>query len=120
VKHVPRLPWVGYAPPIARLSICRRPGPVRAVSVMNGERAVARDVCGEELEVRDGFCKLSVTPRNSARVSSVVIQGARVFGAKLHASACARARFHPKWADRNQIRSNTVTSFSFSFSSRAK
>jgi hypothetical protein len=96
VKHVPRSPWVGYAPPIARLSIRRRPGPVRAASVMNGEHAVARDVCGEELEVRAGFCKLSVTPWNSARVSSVVIQDAWVFGAKLHASACARARFHPK------------------------
>jgi hypothetical protein len=60
---------------------------------------VARDVCGEELEVRGGFCKLSVTPRNSARVSSVVIQSARVFGAKLHASACARAWIHP-WLGR--------------------
>jgi hypothetical protein len=46
-----------------------------------------RDSGCEELEVWGGFCKLLETPRNSARVSSVVIQGARVFGAKMHASA---------------------------------
>jgi hypothetical protein len=83
---------------------------------MNGERAVARDVCGEELEVRGGFCKLSVTPRNSARVSSVVIQGARVFGAKLHVSAGARAWIHP-WLGRcSRIEPKTVQTFLFPFS----
>jgi hypothetical protein len=39
----PRSPWVGYAPAVARLSICRRPGPVRAASVMNGKRALVGD-----------------------------------------------------------------------------
>jgi hypothetical protein len=77
---------------------------------------VARDVCGEELEVRGGFCKLSVTPQNSARVSSVVIQGTRVFDAKLHASTCARAWIH-LWLGRcGRIEPKTVQSFLFSFS----
>jgi hypothetical protein len=48
VKLVPRSPWVGYSPPVARLSIRRRPGPVRAASVMNGERAAVRELFGEE------------------------------------------------------------------------
>jgi hypothetical protein len=51
VKHVPRLPWVGYASPVARLSIHRWPGPVRASPGVNGERAMARGVFGEEIEV---------------------------------------------------------------------
>jgi hypothetical protein len=32
---------------------------------MNGERVVARDVCGEEIEVRGYLCKVSVTVLNS-------------------------------------------------------
>jgi hypothetical protein len=32
---------------------------------MNGERAVARGVCGEEIEVRGYFCKVSVIVLNS-------------------------------------------------------
>jgi hypothetical protein len=50
VKLVPRSPWVGNAPPVARLSIRRRPEPVRAASVMNGERTMVRDLVGEETE----------------------------------------------------------------------
>jgi hypothetical protein len=48
VKLVPRSPWVGYAPLVARLSIRRRPGPVRAALVMNGECAAVRELFGEE------------------------------------------------------------------------
>jgi hypothetical protein len=55
-KLVPRSPWVGYAPPVARLGIRRRPGPVRASSVMNGERVVVRDLFGEETQVEGPRC----------------------------------------------------------------
>jgi hypothetical protein len=60
VKLVPRSPWVGYAPPVARLSIRRWPGPVRAASVMNGERVVVRDLVGEEIEFWGSLCMMSV------------------------------------------------------------
>jgi hypothetical protein len=32
---------------------------------VNGERAVARDVCGEEIEVQGYFCKVLATVLNS-------------------------------------------------------
>jgi hypothetical protein len=56
---------VSYASPFVSRSSHRRRWPVRAASGMNGERVVARDVCGEEIEVRGYFCKVSVTVLNS-------------------------------------------------------
>jgi hypothetical protein len=53
VKLVPRSPGVDYAPPVARLGIFRRPGPIRAASVMNGERVMVRDLFGEETQVEE-------------------------------------------------------------------
>jgi hypothetical protein len=62
---VPRSSLVDYASPIASRSSHHRPWPVRAVSGVNGERAVARDVCGEEIEVQGYFCKVLATVLNS-------------------------------------------------------
>jgi hypothetical protein len=59
VKLVPRSPWVGYAPPVARLSIHRWPWPVQAASGMIGERAADRELVGEEKKVQGPLCKLS-------------------------------------------------------------
>jgi hypothetical protein len=59
VKLVPRSPWVGYAPPAARLSIRRRPWLVQAASGMIGERTTDRELAGEEKKVQGPLCKLS-------------------------------------------------------------
>jgi hypothetical protein len=45
---VPRSSLVGYASPIASRSSHRRPWPVQATSETNGERAVIRELFGEE------------------------------------------------------------------------
>jgi hypothetical protein len=56
VKLVPESSWVGSASLVARLGSHRRSWPVRAASVMDGERAVARGVFGEETEVGGPLC----------------------------------------------------------------
>jgi hypothetical protein len=56
LMSVPRSPLVGYASPVARLGSRRRPWPVHAASVIDGGRAVARDLFGEETKVRGPLC----------------------------------------------------------------
>jgi hypothetical protein len=56
VKLVPRSLGIGNAHPVARLNSHRRSWPVEAASVMNGERAVVRDLFEEEAKVRGPLC----------------------------------------------------------------
>jgi hypothetical protein len=79
VKLVPRSPRVGYAPPVARLSIRHRPGPVRAASVMNGERAVVGDLFGEETKFQGPRCKMSVTLRKFCRTFCNLVKTSGAF-----------------------------------------
>ena len=104
---VPRSSFVGYDSPIARRSSHRRPWPVQAASEMNDERAVARDVCGEEIEVRGHLCKVSVSVLNSVWTPSGYskLQG---LIHKVAAGARAWARFCPSWAGSGWFRPETV------------
>jgi hypothetical protein len=79
IEHVLGSPWVGYAFPVARLDDHRRLWPARAASVMNDERTVARDVCGEEIVMWGCFCKSSVTHKNSNRTHLQLIKTPRAF-----------------------------------------
>jgi hypothetical protein len=89
---VPRSSLVGYASPIASRSSHRWPWPVRAVSGVNGERGVAMDVCGEEIEVRGYFCKVSVTVLNSVLDSFGLFKTAGLIRKVVVARAGARGR----------------------------
>ena len=51
---------------------------------MNGERVVARDVCGEEIEVRGYFCKVSVTVLNSVLDSFGLFKTAGAYSQSHH------------------------------------
>jgi hypothetical protein len=78
---------------------------------------VARDVCGEEIEVRGHLCKVSVSVLNSVWTPSGYskLQG---LIHKVAAGARAWARFCPSWAGSGWFRPETVHCFSFSFSSK--
>jgi hypothetical protein len=89
IEHVLGSPWVGYAFPVARLGDHRRSWPARAASVMNDEHTVARDVCGEEIEMWGCFCKSSVTHKNSNRTHLQLIKTSRAFLRCFH---CGRGR----------------------------
>jgi hypothetical protein len=84
---------------------------------MNGERTVARDVCGEELEVRGLFCKLSATPKNSAYAHFKLARTPRAFLQRPQRGR-GRARFCWQWADLGWFRPKSVHCFSFSNSSK--
>jgi hypothetical protein len=74
----------------------------------------------EEIERRGPFRKASLTQLNSVWVSSVVIQ-TEGWGFCKTGSAGARAgAFLLWWAGLGRFGSNTVHTFSFSFSARAK
>jgi hypothetical protein len=116
---VQRSSLVGYASPIASHSSHRRPWPVRAVSGVNGERAVARDVCGEEIEVQGYFCKVSVTVLNSVLDSFGLFKTAGAYSQsrrRARGRAWARPCSCAGWAAWAVFGPVVFTTFSFSFS----
>jgi hypothetical protein len=90
-----------YASPLVSRSSHRRRWPIQAASGMNDERAVARDVCGEEIEVRGYFCKVSVTVLNSVLDSFVLFKTAGAYSQsrrRVRGHAWARSCSMCSWA----------------------
>jgi hypothetical protein len=79
LTSVPRSPWVGCAPPVARLGIRRRPGPVRAAAVMNGEHTMVRDLFSAEMKFQGPLCKLSVTLKIFCRAFCKLVKTSGAF-----------------------------------------
>ena len=59
--------------------------------IADGERAVVRGGCREEIEMRGCFCEMSVTHSNSAANPVLVSQNSKGLSVKLPAWARARA-----------------------------
>ena len=64
---------------------------------MNGERAVTREVCGEEKKVEGPFRKLSVTLDNSKETGFQLVKTLRAFS-QIRQSARGRAWAPPLFA----------------------
>jgi hypothetical protein len=94
LTSVPKSPWVGYAFPVAILGSHRWPWPARATSVMIGERAMVRDLFGEETKFQGPQCKVLVTLRIFCRTFYKLVKTSRAFlqGSCAGARAGARGR----------------------------
>jgi hypothetical protein len=88
LTSAPKSPWVGYAFPVAILGSPRQPWPVRAASVMIDERAMVRDLFGEETKFQGPLCKVSVTLRIFCRTFYKLVKTSTAF----LQDSCAGAR----------------------------
>jgi hypothetical protein len=85
---------------------------------MNGERAVTREVFGEEIESRGHFCEVSVTPENSAYTHFRLARTPRILLQRCQ-SARAWARFLSGVGPLGLELAQHYCSFSFFFYNRA-
>jgi hypothetical protein len=98
LKDVPRLSLIGYASPIVNHNSHSQPWPVQTTLKTNDERALARDVSREEIEVRGYLCKVSVTVLNSVFGLLRANQNCRDLFTKSSSRAWARPCSGVGWA----------------------